>query len=87
MEDSLEKNITAAVGEGGAGAAIAVDPDTGEVLAMASYPAYNPATFSEEYDDLLEQEGNPLFNRALNGTYSPGSTFKVLSAIAAWNPV
>lgn len=82
MEDSLEKNITAAVGEGGAGAAIAVDPDTGEVLAMASYPAYNPATFSEEYDDLLEQEGNPLFNRALNGTYSPGSTFKVLSAIA-----
>ncbi|MBO5364286.1 MAG: hypothetical protein J6A56_02320, partial [Clostridia bacterium] len=82
MEQSLQENITAAVDRYGAGGAIAIVPGTGEVLAMASYPTYNPATFDEDYDDLLQAKSKPLFNRVLNGTYSPGSTFKPLTAIA-----
>ncbi len=82
MEASLQENITAAVDRYGAGGAIAIVPGTGEVLAMASYPTYNPATFDEDYEDLLQAKSKPLFNRVLNGTYSPGSTFKPLTAIA-----
>ena len=82
MEESLQINITTAVNSSGAGAAIAVDPNTGGVLAMASYPSYDPEKFNAEYESLLKQKSNPLFNRALNGTYSPGSTFKMLSSIA-----
>ncbi len=82
MEKSLEGNITAAVNRNGSGAAIAINPKTGEVLAMASYPSYDPSEFSEEYDKLLNNKSKPLLNKALNGIYSPGSTFKMLSAIA-----
>ncbi len=81
-EESLKRNVTEAVGSDGAGAVIALDPNNGEVLAIASYPDYNPETFSEDYDDLIKSESNPLFNRALNGTYAPGSTFKILTAVA-----
>ncbi|HIV85275.1 MAG TPA: hypothetical protein H9900_00510 [Candidatus Monoglobus merdigallinarum] len=82
MEESLAKNIGEAVGEGGSGAAIAVDPKSGEVLAIASYPSYDPETFNENYDELINSESKPLFNRCLNGTYAPGSTFKILTAVA-----
>ena len=81
MEASLQKNITTAVNRSGAGAAIAVDVKSGGVLAMASYPSYDPATFNEKYSELLKAKSNPLFNRTLSGTYSPGSTFKPLTAI------
>ena len=76
-EKSLKKRINEAVGDNGAGAAIAVDPNTGEVLAIASYPDYDPEKFNEEYEELVNKKSNPLFNRALNGTYAPGSTFKI----------
>lgn len=59
-----------------AGALTAIDPDTGEVLALASYPSYDLTTFNADYNDLLTASGNPLINRALNGLYAPGSTFK-----------
>ncbi len=58
-----------AVGPGGAGAAIAVDPKTGGVLAMASYPTYDLTTFNEDYGDLLKAKSKPLINRVLSGTY------------------
>lgn len=83
MEEALNEHITSAVGTGGAGAAIAIDPKTGGVLAMASYPTYDLTTFNDDYEDLLKSKAKPLINRALNGTYSPGSTFKPLTAIAA----
>ncbi len=82
VENSLKTHIAEAVGSDGAGAAIAVDPRNGEILALASYPNYNPETFTEDYDRLLKKESNPLFNRVLNGTYAPGSTFKILTSIA-----
>lgn len=65
------------------GAAVALDPNTGEVLAMASYPTYNLKTFHDEYTELEADPRKPMTNRATGGVYEPGSTYKVLSAIAA----
>ena len=70
------------------GAAIALDVKTGEVLAMASAFSYKPEEFSvvvrEEYQkELVAKDVNILSNRALQGRYPPGSTFKLLTAIAA----
>ncbi len=66
-----------------AGALSLVKVETGEVLALASYPTYNLATFNEDYETLREDELSPMFNRALEGTYAPGSTFKPGVAAAA----
>lgn len=66
-----------------AGCIVAMDVNSGEILAMASYPSYDITTFSEEYNDLLENPSKPLFNRVLSGTYSPASTFKLLVSAAA----
>ena len=66
-----------------AGSIVVIDVNTGDILAMASYPTYDIETFTENYNDLLEARGTPLFNRALAGTYSPASTFKVLVGAAA----
>lgn len=65
------------------GAAVAVDVSTGGVLAMASYPDFNPKDYTKNYTALLNDPTKPLFNRALNGGYTPGSTFKPLTSIAA----
>ncbi len=66
-----------------AGAMTVLDVDTGEILAMCSYPTYNLATFSEDYTMLSTSVPEPLYNRALYGQYAPGSTFKVGVAVAA----
>ena len=93
-EESLEKYIKeiaahgAANGRGmrgedaNAGAAVAIDVNTGEVLALATYPGYDPQSFSEDYETLSNDAAKPLWNRAISGTYTPGSTFKPLTAIA-----
>lgn len=65
------------------GALVAVEVDTGAVLAMASYPTYNLATLRQDITLLNQDETRPLYNRALQGTYAPGSTFKVGVAVAA----
>lgn len=70
--------------ESKAGAAVVVvDVKTGEPLAIASYPTYNAAELLENYSELISDPTNPLFNRALQGVYAPGSTFKPATAIAA----
>ncbi len=74
--DDFKDEITGA-------AAVVVDVRTGEPLAMASWPTYDVSTVIENYQELLETENAPLFNRALLGTYAPGSTFKPCTAIAA----
>ena len=64
--------------------AAAVVDMTGGVLALASYPSYDMTTFWEDYADLAaDEELRPLVNRATQGLYSPGSTFKMLTAVAA----
>ena len=69
----------------GGGAAVAIDVKTGAVLTLANYPNYNPATFNKDYNMLIEDKNNPIYNRAIAGTYSPGSTFKPLVALAGLN--
>lgn len=90
-EDSLAYYINKIRSEGGektgadadSGALVVLDVKTGDVLACASYPTYNLQNFNKEYSFLLEQNAKPLWNRAVSGTYTPGSTFKPLVAIAA----
>ncbi len=94
-EEGLKKNIEEIVlaaekteakldGEDAdSGACVAMDPKTGEVLALASYPTYDLSTFFEDIAELLADSRAPLTNRALSGLYPPGSTFKIGTAIAA----
>lgn len=70
------------------GALVVLDVKTSEVLALASYPGYNPSEFTDgisnsEYAKYFSNADEPMFNRAIQGTYSPGSTFKMITAIAA----
>ena len=65
-----------------AGAIVVVDVKTGGVLGMASYPNYNLNDYVENYEEVLNQPYSPVFNRALNGAYRPGSTFKTITATA-----
>ena len=65
------------------GAAVVMDVKTGGVLSMASYPTFHLSDYQEQYAALLEDTGNPLFNRAIQGTYAPGSTFKMVTAVGA----
>jgi len=70
------------------GAVVALDPRTGEVLALVSHPSYDPNRFSSritasEYSALLQDPYRPLFNRALQAQLAPGSTFKPVMALAA----
>lgn len=66
-----------------AGAIVIQDVNNGEILASYSYPGYNVSTFSQDYNELRDATNSPLWNRALLSTYSPGSTFKPCTAIAA----
>lgn len=66
----------------GAGAAV-IQVKTGEVLALASYPTFNLSTYNQDFAALNADEAKPMFNRATQGTYAPGSTFKPLTAVAA----
>ncbi len=59
-----------------AGAVVAVDVDTGEILAMANYPTFDLSDYYSNYSELAADEMRPLFNRATQGTYVPGSIFK-----------
>jgi len=71
-----------------AGAIVAVEMATGDVLAMASRPAFDPNVLSREltakqWERIVQDEGHPLTNRATQGQYPPGSTFKIVVAAAA----
>jgi len=86
-ETILNISSNAGSAEGGrdadAGSIVVLDVNSGDVLAMASYPSYEITTFTKEYNNLLNNPSKPLFNRALAGTYSPASTFKLLVGSAA----
>lgn len=65
------------------GCVIAVEVNTGRVLASANYPSYTMNEYKFGYDSLLADDKKPLFDRALNGTYAPGSLIKMAMAVAA----
>ena len=64
-------------------AGVVMDPQTGAVLAIASVPSYDPNDFDAEFPSLRGDAGSPLLDRALDGLYPPGSTFKIFTAAAA----
>ena len=64
------------------GAAVAIEVKTGKILACATYPSYTLTQYREDYKGLEKAEYDPLFNRALQAAYPPGSTFKVAMSIA-----
>ena len=93
-ETALEANINK-IASGGfgqrfdakAGACVVMDVNTGEVLAMASYPNYNPADFvggisTEKWNNYTNNSAKPLVDKDIQNSYSPGSTFKMITAIA-----
>ena len=86
-EDALAATIQSMIEDDGytkrSGALVVTEVGTGDILASATYPTYDPADYSSNYSQLLSQEGNPLWNRALQGQYPPGSTFKMITAVAA----
>ncbi len=74
--------------EGRRGAVVALDPQTGEILALVSAPSFDPNLFAvgmstAQYGELQNNPDLPLFNRAVVGTYPPGSTIKPMLALAA----
>ena len=91
MQQITEESLASAVegakklnGEESATAAAAVfmEIETGEILSMASNPDYNLATFYEDYAELSQSSSSPYVNRAVSGAFPPGSTWKIVTAIA-----
>lgn len=66
-----------------AGAIVVMDVDTGAVLAMATAPSYDVNDLFTSYSEVLNRDGNPLYNRATDGLYRPGSVMKTITSIAA----
>lgn len=68
--------------EGHKGAVVAMDPKTGQILAMVSLPSYNTNELDHQWNELIEREDSPLLNRASLGLYTPGSVMKMISGMA-----
>ena len=72
--------------DGRRGAVVAMEPTTGQILAMVSLPDFDPNTSSleQEWSEMVEQENSPFLPRATQGLYPPGSTYKIVTASAAY---
>ena len=86
-EDAMDKQVANGIGTHGI-AAVAIDPNTGAVLAMASRPSFNPNWFTrgitaKEWAQINDNPNHPMENRAIAGEYPPGSTFKLITGSAA----
>ena len=85
-EDALKAHILSLReddGDAEGGAVVVQQVKTGQILACASYPTFDPATYSQKYNELLETDFAPLYNRALQAAYPPGSTYKMVTTIAS----
>lgn len=90
LKEDIEKIASGGFAEksnANAGAVVVMNIKSGEVLALASYPDYEPQLFvkgisTEKYNEYVNSTEKPLFNRAISGAYAPGSTFKMVTAIA-----
>jgi penicillin-binding protein 2 len=90
---SIDINLQKAAEEafaGRAGAVAALKPDTGEILGLVSRPSFDPNLFARgvnysQWAALIQDKKTPMLNRALQSQYPPGSTFKIVTAIAALN--
>ena len=82
LDNRLQRTAAAAMGNS-IGAAVAIDPRTGDILALISNPTFNPSFGEEEWTRLLNDPKSPLLNRVTQGLYTPGSTFKTVTLAAA----
>lgn len=88
LDLDVQRALEAAMADVERGAAVAIDPRTGGVLALVSRPAFDPNEFSvgisfDRWKQLTSGGANPLLDRAIQGVYPPGSTFKVVTMMAA----
>ncbi len=86
LDAALQRTASQAMA-GREGAIVALEPSTGDVLALVSTPSFDPDVFGhsidpDDYQDLIRDTKNPLLNRAIQGQYAPGSTIKPLVALA-----
>jgi len=85
IDGDLQRLVERAMGAQ-IGCAVVMKPSTGEILAMVSYPWYNPNIFTEslgvEYRSLIDDHAKPLLNRAIQSSYPPASTFKIIMTTA-----
>ena len=84
LQETVERALAAHIPtleEAEGGSAVLIDVNSGSVLASASYPTFSLATYSEDFTALRDDPLKPLYNRAFQGTYAPGSTFKMVTAI------
>ena len=85
-QDSIERTVKSLQSEGGtarAGAAVAININSGKILCAANYPTYDSATIGKNYDSLVKDPAKPLTDRAFQGVYPIGSTIKPAVAVAA----
>jgi penicillin-binding protein 2 len=83
---NVQKAAEEALGDHG-GAVVAMDPNSGEILALASHPNYDPNLFPrgiapKDWVRLMNDPSHPLYNRAIQSVYPPGSTFKIIVSLA-----
>ncbi len=88
IDIDLQRFVAEKVKEHQSGSVVVMDVITGDVLAMVSTPGFDPSTFARgisqsEWRDLLENPERPLHNKAIAGVYPPGSTYKMVTALAA----
>ena len=86
IDMDLQKFVAGIFADSLEGGAVAIEPNTGEVLALYSAPSWDPNKFTggipvDYYKQLLEDKRRPLVNKAIQGTYPPGSTFKLTTSI------
>ena len=86
LQEAVERSLAAHVpeleaAEGAAAAVVSVK--SGDILALCSYPTFDLASFSAQYGEYANNPLNPFFNRAVQGAYAPGSTFKMVTAVGA----
>src|SRR3989344_1490926 len=88
LDGTLSQVVAASFPAGGKGSVVVSNPQTGELLALYSSPSFNPNGFTlgqtpDQYETLLTNPDKPMFFRAIGGVYPPGSTFKLVTAVAA----
>ena len=87
LQKKVEDTMAAVIpnlpgGEAEGGACVVLDVNSADVLACASYPTFSLTTFQEDYSEISTDSRSPMLNRALQGVYPPGSTFKMVTGIA-----
>lgn len=83
IEPAIQQALYEHLSEHDRAAGVVLDPRSGAVLAMASVPSYDPNSFDTEFTGLQSDPHSPLLNRAIQGLYPPGSTFKMFTAASA----